>query len=475
MKKALLLLAICLMVVPALGQQIMLDHGCFRDQLEPTNVNAYLDNSNNGIAVARSLPDTVRIDGELSNAGAALRKYGLPYTIGDPESTDMHATFRAVNSYDLATLYVLVDVIDDEINTATVDPWNNDNVEIFVDFDNSKQVTSEPYAWPPDDYDSNDAQIRTVVSQTDGVVDTTVVTRTSEDGNGATLLGSYTVRCEPLTDGYTIILALPMGSFESTVTAGEGTYPIPNGIMGINAQVVDNDGGTNEGAATLFPNHDYTSPASWGELFCYVYTDISYGTPTIDGTVGVGEWDDSTTNGLYFVNGGAPDDEADFAGMWQALWDETALYVLTVITDQTTTNTSGNSYERDNVELFLDIPNGKAVAGYSNTDALSPTQFRSVWSTGLDQGVATIAQADITGGYVMEWQINWDDYEGFPTGEFIGFDVHAGDSDDGSTRDGVIMWYESHSDGAWNDSSLFGVARLVTGAAGVNDWTVLDR
>jgi hypothetical protein len=177
---------------------------------------------------------------------------------------------------------------------------------------------------------------------------------------------------------------------------------------------------------------------------------------------------------LLFFNGGVfNDDDADFQGMWQALWDDTALYVLTVITDQTTTNTSSAQHEKDNVEIFIDLDNSKVAGGYGSDD--DAQQFRAIWDTGIQQGTATVAQADIAGGYVMEWQINWADYEGFPATEFIGFDVHAGDSDDGSTRDGVIMWYESHSDNAWQDESVFGVARLVTGATGVDDWSVLDR
>jgi hypothetical protein len=482
MKKALLLLAICLMVSSAVAQTIMLDHGIFRDGLEQTNVDAFLDDTDNGVAVARSLPDTVRIDGELSNLGAAARKYGLPYAIqpGDETAEDGSAVVYFLNSYDLAELYIVVDVTDDYINTASVNPWEDDNVEIFVDFDNSKIVTESPFGWPPDDYDTNDAQIRIVVARDEGAVTTAVSERTGDDtGNGWTFLGSYTQRCEPFATGYSAMVALPMASFESTVTPGEGTYPIPNGIMGVNIQVTDLDDEEvgNRQTGTLFPDHDYTSPATWGELFLYTYTDINEGTPTIDGTIGVGEWDASATHGMLFFNGGVfNDDDADFQGMWQALWDETALYVLTVITDQTLTNTSEAAHEKDNVEIFIDLDNSKVAAGYGdNSGDLDAQQFRAIWDTGIQQGTATVAQADIAGGYVMEWQINWADYEGFPATEFIGFDVHAGDSDDGSTRDGVIMWYESHSDNAWQDESVFGVARLVTGAAGVNDWTVLDQ
>jgi len=72
--------------------------------------------------------------------------------IDDP--TDFSAEFKAVWAGD--TLYLLVNVTDDVPFTGNPDDWQNDNIEVFLDLDNSKNP--DPLD-PPPNYDGNDFQI----------------------------------------------------------------------------------------------------------------------------------------------------------------------------------------------------------------------------------------------------------------------------------------------------------------------------
>lgn len=476
MKKALLLLAICLMVVPALGQQIMLDHGQFRDAVAPTNLDAYLPD---GTVMLRQLPDSVRISADLSDAATQITKYGLPYTIDEfyegaaDDADDLSATVRGVNSYDLATLYIMVEVNDEVISTAAGNGWQDDAIELFIDMDNSKQASTAD-GYPATIFDTNDAQFRLNPTIEEGVVVPTTATQNwSDAGNDPALVGECVKRCEPMTAGWRAIFAVPMTPW--------GVYPIPNGELGINIQVADNDGADPVAREAVLGWADgdansWSDPSDWLTAFTYCYTDISYGTPTIDGDPS--EWDGYTTHGLYFQNGTAPESEADLSAQWSAMWDLDALYLLTYVTaDSVLSNSADNTYERDNVEVFIDFDNSKVVntiPGDGNS-----AQLRVMWTDGLDGSpapAATVAQDDAAGdGWLVEWQLNWNDWGyAVPPSGLIGLDVHVGDND-GTTRDGIIAWYESHSDRAWTDESVFGTARLVPGQTGVNDWTVLDR
>jgi hypothetical protein len=482
MKKALLLLAICLMVVPAVGQDIMLDHGQFRSATAATNDDAYLPD---GTLMVRRLPDSVWISADLSDAAGPLAKYGLPYAIdelyeetpGVDDEADLSATLYAVNSYDLATLYFMVEVTDEVISTAAGNGWQDDAIELFLDMDNSK-IDGVEDGWPADDFDTNDGQFRL----NPNIVDDAVVALTSSqnwDDAGGPFTGALTKRCEPMTGGWRGIFAVALEDWD--------VYPMPNGVFGVNIQIADNDGASpvaREAVLGLAPGdaNTWQDPIDWLDAFTYCYTDISYGTATIDGDIS--EWDGITTHGLWFQNPGTGplDDADDLAIYWSAMWDLDSLYVLTNVTaDDALSNNQSADWQRDNVEVFFDfdhsqVENSLPADGNSN-------QMRECWTDGQSGGgTRTTTQVDTAGGWLVEWQIDFVDW-GYitPPSGLIGFEVHGADNDGPlapdpeEARAGVIMWYESHSDRAYTDESVFGAARLVLGETGVDEWSVLDR
>jgi fibronectin type 3 domain-containing protein len=194
---------------------------------------------------------------------------------------------------------------------------------------------------------------------------------------------------------------------------------------------------------------------------------IASGTATIDGTVDA-SWSSAGANGITHASG-TISSSADLSATWKGLWDGGSLYILVDVTDDVKNNDSANSYDDDSVEVYLDADkNGGAsydandrqiVYGY-NDAALAEGAGRSI--TG-----ATFAKADPSGtSYRVEIKIPWSIAAYTPTaGNVIGIDVHINDDDDGTARDGKLMWNDT-TDGAWGNPGLFGTAQLMAGAAG---------
>jgi len=155
---------------------------------------------------------------------------------------------------------------------------------------------------------------------------------------------------------------------------------------------------------------------------------------------------------------------SDLSGSFKAMWDNTYLYVLGNITDQTLNNDSQNSYDDDAVEIYVDINNDKATA-YGANDV----QYTFGWNDGATVGTLpsgrsttgiTYSTVAKTGGYILEAKIPWTTLQGTPApNQLVGIEFMVNDDDNGGTRDKKLAW-TSTTDNAYQDPSLFGVAKL---------------
>ncbi len=157
---------------------------------------------------------------------------------------------------------------------------------------------------------------------------------------------------------------------------------------------------------------------------------------------------------------------ADLSGNAKFLWDNDYLYVFATVTDDSQINDSQNSYEDDAVEIYIDINNDKA-ATYGANDV----QYTFGWDDGavvgslpsgrLTTGI-TYAVLDTDDGYIIEARIPWTTTQGSPAvNQLIGIDFMINDDDNGTGRDGKLSW-SATADDAWQNPSLFGVAKLVS-------------
>ena len=155
---------------------------------------------------------------------------------------------------------------------------------------------------------------------------------------------------------------------------------------------------------------------------------------------------------------------ADLSGSAKFLWDNTYLYVFATIMDDSKQNDSQNSYEDDAVEIYIDINNDKA-SSYGANDV----QYTFGWNDGTTVGSLpsgrlttgiTYSAVSTADGYIVEARIPWSTVQGSPAvNQMIGIDFMINDDDNGSGRDGKLSW-SATADDAWQNPSLFGVAKL---------------
>jgi hypothetical protein len=175
---------------------------------------------------------------------------------------------------------------------------------------------------------------------------------------------------------------------------------------------------------------------------------------------------------------GAVDDAADFTCNLTASWDVDSLYLNFVITDDSIV-TSGNAYQVDNLEIYLDLDNSKNVHWPRNGGWLASVdaaydandfQFRLV--PGVDFSVNNGSRPSTTNlsavkqiytvtdtGYNFTLNVAWDslmaDFDAVEEA-LIGFDVLVSDNDataSDANRNQITL--NSPTDKPFNDPSLF--------------------
>jgi hypothetical protein len=176
-----------------------------------------------------------QIDGEVDHLWKLIESNSIDnVTTGDV--TINSATWKATWSPD--SLYVMVEVLEDTLNSSNQDnEWQNDNVEIFFDMDNSKNGEDEGY-------DDNDHQVRYVWN----------ADNTGSLGNGAQMTINDTT-------GY--ILEVAFGWDEL------GNIPLEAGMeLGFDVTVSDNDDGERKGALgwNVTNNDAFKNPSLFGTV-----------------------------------------------------------------------------------------------------------------------------------------------------------------------------------------------------------------
>lgn len=229
--------------------------------------------------------------------------------------------------------------------------------------------------------------------------------------------------------------------------------PTAAGTYTITAKVTDNGGKT----------------ATSSEITVTVVEPLKiYKTPTaitVDGTADA-IWANASVlpASAAKVLSGTVSNSADLSGTFKALWDNTYLYILADITDDTKKNDSQNSYDDDGIEVYIDGDNAKASTYDANDVQYSfgwndGTTIGTIPSTYSKTGISYVT-VDKTGGYIVEARIPWTTLQVTPaTSKVIGIDFMINDDDDGSGRDAKLAW-NAATDDAWENASLFGIGVL---------------
>ncbi len=374
------------------------------------------------------------IDGEIEDMWAGIHSNAIENATLNDVTID-RATWKAV--WDPDSIYVLVEVLEDTLNSSNETDYENDNVEFFFDMNNSKNGEDEGY-------DDNDHQIRYIWGQDNS----------DSKGHGAhTTINDST--------GYIFEVAFAWNEL--------GQYRLESGMeLGFDVTVADNDDGDRKGAIgwNVTKDEAWKNPSLFGTVeligkegqpavssFAMIET-----APVIDGEI-EDMWTHVESNTLENTTLG--ETSIDRAS-WKAVWDPDSIYVLVEVLEDTLNNTNEeDAWRNDNVEFFFDMDNSKndVDEGYDDNDH----QIRYVWgrenSSSTGQGAQTTIN-DST-GYILEVAFAWNELGNIrlEAGMEIGFDMTVADNDDG-TRKGAIGWNVT-TDDAWQNPSLFGTVELL--------------
>jgi len=173
-----------------------------------------------------------------------------------------------------------------------------------------------------------------------------------------------------------------------------------------------------------------------------------YGSPdSIDGEID-DDWNIAEPVKFAKVSSGSTDTTATM----RVLWDDKAVYFLVEVKDANLSDASGNVYEKDSVEFFLDQDN-KRCGIYEGDDSQFRINYKNERSA--DHGDLTnlySAAKIVEGGYVIEGRVALSETPA--NGKIMGMEGQINDAT-GSTRIATLNIFDTTGT-AYQDTSKFG-------------------
>lgn len=144
----------------------------------------------------------------------------------------------------------------------------------------------------------------------------------------------------------------------------------------------------------------------------------------------------------------------------KVLWDDENLYVYATVKDPVLNKDSGDAYQQDSLEVFIDENNAKTES-YDDDDKQYRINYENEHSFNgkkcLEENVQSVAK--VTGdGYVIEAAFKWTDIKP-KGGDRIGLELQINDADDSGARIGTLSWNDETGMG-WSKPSVYGTIEL---------------
>lgn len=144
----------------------------------------------------------------------------------------------------------------------------------------------------------------------------------------------------------------------------------------------------------------------------------------------------------------------------KVLWDDENLYVYATVKDPVLNKASGEAYQQDSLEVFIDENNAKTES-YDDDDKQYRINYVNEHSFNgkkcLEDNVQSVAK-ETGDGYVIEAAFKWTDIKP-KKGDRIGLEFQINDADNSGTRIGTLSWNDETGMG-WSKSSVYGTIEL---------------
>jgi hypothetical protein len=440
---------------------------------------------NPAVGMAASAPT---IDGDADDLWTDVPFREIRNTSSGIMDNSFGADYKAL--WDADNLYLLVDVQDDSLTNdnkpSGLAQDQNDFVDIYIDMD---RIVGPKMGWHF--YDANDFQIQLLrdadflniggQNRTITVAESGITYGQTEKADGS---------------GWMLEVQIPLTNLDAGFTAEH------NARLGFEIMVGDADADTlRDGrvAWNMATGVDlaWSDPKLWGTLILSDGSGISAPAegpaipetavaPAIDGAIDA-LWSSVDFRDINNTTSGAMDNT--FAAEFKAVWDATNLYLLVEVQDdvlKTDNKPSGFAQDQnDYIDIYLDTDmkfphtktndNGSWWNYYDTTDFqiqfLRDAAFLNIGGQNSANDVdstasgITLAQAEVTGGWLLELSIPWANMDPnfVPAHDTpFGLEVMVGDADADTLRNGRNAWSMT-DDLAWQQPLLWGTLVLSDG------------
>ncbi len=185
---------------------------------------------------------------------------------------------------------------------------------------------------------------------------------------------------------------------------------------------------------------------------------VKKGTPAVDGDASDAVW--ATANEMpLLINIGAK-----ASATAKVLWDEENLYILADVKDSVLNKDSGDAWQQDSIEIFVDENNAKTGA-YQDDDKQYRVNYVNEHSFNGTKCVEENFNTEVTvteEGYVVEAAIKWTDITP-AVGALVGLELQVNDADESGKRAGTLSWADNTGNG-WSSTEVFGTIILTDGS-----------
>lgn len=148
----------------------------------------------------------------------------------------------------------------------------------------------------------------------------------------------------------------------------------------------------------------------------------------------------------------------------KVLWDDENLYVYATVKDPVLNKDSGDAYQQDSLEVFIDENNAKTES-YDDDDKQYRINYENEHSFNgkkcLEENVQSVAKVTAD-GYVIEAAFKWTDIQP-KEGDKVGVEFQINDADESGSRIGTLSWNDETGMG-WSKSSVYGTIELAAEA-----------
>jgi hypothetical protein len=187
-----------------------------------------------------------------------------------------------------------------------------------------------------------------------------------------------------------------------------------------------------------------------------IYTTTA--APAIDGVIDA-VWNNHASHNISLVSQGTVSSVADLSAYFKITRDDSYLYILVDVTDDILRTDGAANWQKDGIELYIDMGNDKSGAYVVGSDY----QYGFVYGVTTPQAGLTFSHTTKSGtsGYIYEIRIPWTTLGGAPgEDDFMGFDLHVEDNDNGN-RTGKKAWKDD-TDNAWRSTSVLGTFQIAS-------------